>query len=72
MTLERLPPFAGEIMTQSSAQDEIYQELRRRAEVEFGEERAAALEEYLQTTAGQIADVEQADCLADTEPMLQG
>ena len=59
-------------MTQSSARDEIYLELRRRAAVEFGEERAAALEDYLQTTAGQIAAVEQADCPADMEPMLQG
>lgn len=58
-------------MTQSSGQDDIYLELKRRAVVEFGEARAAELEDFLQTTAGQVAAVERADCPADMEPMLQ-
>ena len=59
-------------MTQSNAVEEIYRELRRRAVAEFGEERAAELEESLQTTAYQIGAVEQADAHADLEPLLQG
>ena len=59
-------------MTQSSSQEEIYHELKRRAVSQFGEERAAELEESLQTTAGQIAAVEQAETAPDLEPLLHG
>lgn len=59
-------------MRQNIDQEAIYQELRRRAAAEFGEQRAAELEEYLQTTARQVADVEQADAHPDLEPRLQG
>ncbi len=59
-------------MTQSSNQEAIYLELKRRAAAEFGEERAAELEEALHTTAGQIAAVEQAETPPDLEPLLQG
>ena len=59
-------------MTQSSTVDDIYEELRRRAVTEFGEERAAELEENLRTTAYQIGAVENADSPADLEPLLQG
>ena len=46
--------------------------MKRRATAEFGEERAAELEEALHTTAGQIAAVEQAETPPDLEPLLQG
>ena len=59
-------------MTQSATVEEIYQELRRRAVAEFGEERAAELEDFLQTTAYQIGAVEQVEIDADLEPLLQG
>ncbi len=57
-------------MRQSIDQEAIYQELLRRAVVEFGEQRAAELEEFLQTTARQVAEVEQADAYPDLEPLL--
>ena len=59
-------------MTQNITQEEVYRELRRRAVAAFGEERAAELEESLQTTAGQIAAVDQVEIPPDLEPMLQG
>ena len=58
-------------MNQSIDREAIYQELRRRAVAEFGEQRAGDLEEFLQTAAQQVADVEQADAGPDLEPMLQ-
>ena len=57
-------------MNQNIDQEAIYQELRRRAVVEFGEQRVAELEEFLQTAAQQVAEVEQADPHPDLEPML--
>ena len=57
-------------MKQSIDQEAIYQELRRRAVTEFGERRAAELEEFLQTAAQQVAEVEQAGASPDLEPML--
>ena len=59
-------------MRQSIDQEAIYQELRRRAVAEFGEQRAADLEEFLQTASRQVADVEQAGADPDLEPMLHG
>ena len=59
-------------MRQSIDQETIYQELRRRAVAEFGEQRAAELEEFLQTAARQVTDVDQADTHPDLEPMLHG
>ena len=41
-----------------------------RAVAEFGEQRAAELEEFLQTAARQVAEVEQADAHPDMEPLL--
>lgn len=58
-------------MSQSNDQERIYQELRRRAVVEFGEERAAELESYLRTAAQQIYDVESAEVHPDLEPLFQ-
>ena len=52
-------------------QEEIYQELRRRAVVAFGEDRAVELEDYLRVTAGQVADVEGAVTHPDLEPLFQ-
>ena len=57
-------------MRQSIDQAEIYQDLYRRAVAEFGEKRAAELEEFLQAAARQVADVEQAGADPDLEPML--
>ena len=57
-------------MRQSIDQEAIYQELRRRAVAEFGEQRAAELEEFLQTAALQVAEVEQAGAHPDLEPLL--
>ena len=57
-------------MNRSIDQETIYHELRRRAVAEFGEQRAGELEEFLQTAAQQVADVEQADAHPDLEPML--
>lgn len=59
-------------MRQSIDQEAIYQKLRRRAVAEFGEQRATELEEFLNTTARQIAEVEQADAHPDLEPLLHG
>lgn len=58
-------------MSQNEDQEQIYQELRRRAVVEFGEERATELESYLRTAAQQIYDVEGADVHPDLEPLFQ-
>lgn len=58
-------------MSQSNDQERIYQELRRRAVVEFGEDRAAELESYLRTAAQQIYDVESAEVHPDLEPLFQ-
>ena len=51
--------------------EQIYQELRRRAVVEFGEDRAVELESYLRTAAEQIFDVNRADVHPDLEPLYQ-
>ena len=58
-------------MSQSKDQEQIYQELRRRAVVEFGEQRATELESYLRTAAQQIYDVEGAEAHPDLEPLFQ-
>ena len=57
-------------MRQSIDQQTAYQELRRRAVAEFGEARAVELEEFLQTAALQVAEVEQAGAHPDLEPLL--
>ncbi len=59
-------------MMRNQEPEQIYAELRRRAAAEFGEARAVALEDFLQTTASQIADIQQADTPPDLEPLLQG
>ena len=59
-------------MRQSLDPEQTYQELRRRAIVEFGEERAVELEDFLRTAAQQITDVEQAGAHPDLEPLLHG
>ena len=58
-------------MAQNQDQERIYQELRRRAVVQFGEERAVELESYLRTAAQQVADVESAEVHPDVEPLFQ-
>ena len=50
----------------------IYDELRRRAVAMFGKKRADDLEDYLRTTARQVADVEAAEAHPDLEPLVHG
>ena len=52
-------------------QEQVYQELRRRAVAQFGEARAAELESYLRTAAEQVAAVNSADVDPDLEPLFQ-
>ena len=59
-------------MSLSNDPESNYQELRRRAVAEFGEERADELEEYLRTAAQQVADVEAAEVHPDLEPLVHG
>ena len=58
-------------MSQSNDLERIYQELRRRAVAEFGEERAVELESYLRTASEQIYDVDNAAVHPDLEPLNQ-
>ena len=58
-------------MSSNDDLERIYQELRRRAVVEFGEHRAVELESFLRTAAQQIFDVDQADVYPDLEPLYQ-
>ena len=58
-------------MSQNNDQEQIYQELRRRAVAEFGEERAVELESYMRTAAQQIHVVEHAEVHPDLEPLFQ-
>ena len=58
-------------MSSNDDLEQIYQEMRRRAVVEFGEERAEELESFLRTVAEQILDVERADVHPDLEPLFQ-
>ena len=58
-------------MSQSNHEERIYQELRRRAVAQFGEDRAEELESYLRTAAQQVHDVERADVHPDLEPLFQ-
>ena len=48
--------------------DDILRELRAQAAAQYGEERAAELEESLEQTARQIWDVDQPSAHADLEP----
>lgn len=59
-------------MAQDIDAEQAYAGLRQRAAAEFGEARAAELEDFLRTTAQQIADVEQAAADPDGEPLHQG
>lgn len=52
--------------------EQAYSGLRQRAAAEFGEARAAELEDFLRTTAQQIVDVERAAANPDGEPLHQG
>ena len=58
-------------MSQSNDQERIYQELRRRAVAEFGEDRAVELESYLRIAAEQVYDVNRAEVHRDVEPLNQ-
>lgn len=58
-------------MSSNDDLERIYQELRRRAVVEFGEDRAEELETFLRTAAEQIFDVDRADVHPDLEPLFQ-
>ena len=58
-------------MSSNDDLERIYQELRRRAVVEFGEDRAEELESFLRTAAEQVFDVDQADVHPDLEPLYQ-
>ena len=58
-------------MSQSNDLERIYQELRRRAVAQFGEDRAVELESYLRTAAEQIHDVDRAEVHPDLEPLNQ-
>lgn len=59
-------------MAQDIDAEQAYTALRQRAAAEFGETRAAELEDFLRTTAQQIADVERAAADPDGEPLHQG
>ena len=59
-------------MGQFKSEEWFYEELRRRAVAMFGESRADDLEDYLRTTARQVADVEGAEAHADLEPLVHG
>ena len=59
-------------MGQFKSEEWFYEELRRRAVAMFGESRADDLEDYLRTTARQVADVEGAETHADLEPLVHG
>ena len=59
-------------MAQDIDAEQAYAGLRQRAAAEFGETRATELEDFLRTTAQQIADVEQAAADPDGEPLHQG
>ncbi len=59
-------------MSQNTEAEPIYAELRRRAVAEYGEERAEELEDFLRTTAQQVADVENAAVHPDSEPLIHG
>ena len=59
-------------MAQDFDAEQAYTALRQRAAAGFGETRAAELEDFLRTTAQQIADVEQAAADPDGEPLHQG
>ena len=58
-------------MSQSNDLERIYQELRRRAVAQFGEDRAVELESYLRTAAEQINDVDRVEVHPDLEPLNQ-
>ena len=58
-------------MSQSNDLERIYQELRRRAVAQFGENRAVELESYLRTAAEQIYDVDNVAVHPDLEPLNQ-
>ena len=59
-------------MSQNTEAEPIYAELRRRAVAEYGEERATELEDFLRTTAQQVADVENVAVHPDSEPLIHG
>ena len=59
-------------MSLARSEEWFYEELRRRAVVMFGEQRAQDLEDYLRTTARQVADIESAEVHPDLEPLVQG
>ena len=58
-------------MSQNNDLERIYQELRRRAVAQFGEDRAVELESYLRTAAEQVYDVDRAEVHPDLEPLNQ-
>ena len=58
-------------MSEGRDEEQVYQELRRRAVSAFGEARAAELEDFLRATAEQVVDVERADTHRDLEPLHQ-
>jgi hypothetical protein len=58
-------------MSRSNDLGRIYEELRRRAVAEFGEDRTVELESYLRTAAEQIFDVDNAAVHPDLEPLNQ-
>ena len=58
-------------MSTVRSEEWLYEELRRRAVAMLGEERTEELEDFLRTTARQIADVESASVHPDLEPAVQ-
>ena len=59
-------------MGQLKTEEWYYEELRRRAVAMFGEQRANDLEDYLRTTARQVADLEGEETHRDLEPLVHG
>ena len=56
-------------MIQSNDLEWMYQELRRRAVAQFGEDRAVDLKSYLRTSVEQICDVANAEVHPNLEPL---
>ena len=59
-------------MSQSNELERIYEEPRRRAVAQFGEDRTVELESYLRTAVERIFDVDNAEVHRDQEPLHQG
>ena len=58
-------------MIQSNDLEQMYQELRRRAVAQFGEDRTVDLKSYRRTSVEQISDVANPEVHPNLEPLNQ-